>query len=1233
MSKNTQAHEWRHRGFVKLYEEYLKNREFYDKKYGADMGAMLRGIVDGPTTKNQSWSERKGDISEMAAEFFEKPEDFNMPAGYKFSDGTTTGGYNSGVKPITAAYEKENPQLTKEKTVAAPNTSGYLSDLETYKQKEFREYLKQPEDERESLFFDAMLKTQDFAKDLSSTRLGGEGTPSKYAQGGPVMRGIGTLNETARNMFRGPSGVAAYQHLANGGEAQFSIDQFDQDYRNERRKALRDSVKSGKTSLPVGILQHGANRIGEGVSDTVQGIGAFAKSLYNNPQAVAESGAEGLEALYNRVAQEDPMAAMEVAGMVATGGATAAIAKGARLADFATFDPNTSKMFIGDIGAKNLADAGKPVAQKVLQVARQMKMMGATETEIRAKTNQIIEKEDPSLGGVSFNSAGQLVVEIDDSKMAVRSDSAIARATGGYQTPAGGMYFSTDIDNVLKGTPLGKAYPNEINMKVSDVSEAPRENVLGSFDENTNTITSFALKTDVPGVTAHELQHFIQAREGFPRGGNEIDALDGMYGNMANDYDEISTLLRQFNGKPIPNNVYQQFENPEIMRASLSKIRRDHEGDDDAAADFAENQAITIRDDPEDWAKTIYSYLAGEVEARNVQTRLKMTPAERRATPPRETETDARFKMPLAREDQIISKRAQGGEVMQGVGSLNETARNMNRGPRGIGAYQQFAYGGPVTDTSPSGLSVSPSGPSGLPSGPSTSFSGQMGSPFGQMGSPFDPERYTGALPLSGLQPYPHPQMGSPFDQRFSGQMGSSFDQRLSGQLDNGFLGKYRDYLGQKYGAEDAAIEANEQGKKIEGFIQNLRQQEQDTFGGSPSMSATRPSSYPSSYASDQLGRLSGSSIYETSLEKQGPMGPPQGLQALGVADMPFLSENSDLKKKFFPALFASGGEAMGPPPTRGPDPQGIGAFQQFADGGPVYMSNGGDPFAEVDFDKLTAAVIQTESAGDPNAISEDDAIGLMQVLPSTGAQPGYEKLGAQNVFDIAIDLGFPIDDSERTVEKARELLFEPEINVTFGTKYLRAMIAHSGGDIKEALQKYNTGTGNYQAFVEGRKPLDQEAVRYPVLVANALTGGNLAMPEYSPFTPTTVQRGEDLIMSMPVAQSDAMSPLAIENRREGTEFQGQDAYSAGENLSRQTRQDFGSQAQQDDFEIEEEEQESIMEKYSPESMGEQLRGGQGSVPPQRAPMLDTIEEFFKKFKPPKKPPFTVYPTLEDTLV
>ena len=39
-------------------------------------------------------------------------------------------------------------------------------------------------------------------------------------------------------------------------------------------------------------------------------------------------------------------------------------------------------------------------------------------------------------------------------------------------------------------------------------------------------------------------------------------------------------------------------------------------------------------------------------------------------------------------------RMADGGEVMNGIGTLNETARNMTRGPRGIGAYQQFADGG-----------------------------------------------------------------------------------------------------------------------------------------------------------------------------------------------------------------------------------------------------------------------------------------------------------------------------------------------------------------------------------------------------------------------------------------------------------------------------------------------------------------------------------------------------------
>ncbi len=107
-------------------------------------------------------------------------------------------------------------------------------------------------------------------------------------------------------------------------------------------------------------------------------------------------------------------------------------------------------------------------------------------------------------------------------------------------------------------------------------------------------------------------------------------------------------------------------------------------GDKLYAAEFAEAEAEGIRNNPRFYLEQLYRAVSGEVEARNVQTRLKMTAAERRATPPEDTED-------IPRSQQTIIRRVQGGEVMQGIGTLNETARNMFRGPRGVGAYQQFA--------------------------------------------------------------------------------------------------------------------------------------------------------------------------------------------------------------------------------------------------------------------------------------------------------------------------------------------------------------------------------------------------------------------------------------------------------------------------------------------------------------------------------------------------------------
>jgi soluble lytic murein transglycosylase len=87
----------------------------------------------------------------------------------------------------------------------------------------------------------------------------------------------------------------------------------------------------------------------------------------------------------------------------------------------------------------------------------------------------------------------------------------------------------------------------------------------------------------------------------------------------------------------------------------------------------------------------------------------------------------------------------------------------------------------------------------------------------------------------------------------------------------------------------------------------------------------------------------------------------------------------------------------------------------------------------------LLAAVIYTESKFDPSARSGAGAVGLMQLLPETAE-------------GIAIRTGgdrFVVDD-----------LLDPEINVRYGSWYLRSLIDRYD-NVKTALAAYHAGPGN----------------------------------------------------------------------------------------------------------------------------------------------------------------------------
>ena len=129
-------------------------------------------------------------------------------------------------------------------------------------------------------------------------------------------------------------------------------------------------------------------------------------------------------------------------------------------------------------------------------------------------------------------------------------------------------------------------------------------------------------------------------------------------------------------------------------------------------------------------------------------------------------------------------------------------------------------------------------------------------------------------------------------------------------------------------------------------------------------------------------------------------------------------------------------------------------------------------------FSDLINALIQRESRGDPMAVSKKGAVGLMQIRP----EHAHDLYGtsAPSVFDVARERGFDVPDE--SVDTARGLLFDPEINMALGDPYLRDLMRAYGGNIDNALTAYNAGPIEMNAVLaQGRGPQDmgQEAREY----------------------------------------------------------------------------------------------------------------------------------------------------------
>ena len=152
----------------------------------------------------------------------------------------------------------------------------------------------------------------------------------------------------------------------------------------------------------------------------------------------------------------------------------------------------------------------------------------------------------------------------------------------------------------------------------------------------------------------------------------------------------------------------------------------------------------------------------------------------------------------------------------------------------------------------------------------------------------------------------------------------------------------------------------------------------------------------------------------------------------------------------------------------------------------------------------LIRAIMDQESDFNPNAISEDGAVGLMQVLPEYADDYGY---GVPSLFNIAEAEGF--DVGSRSPADAASLLRDPVLNERMGREIFIGLLERFDGNLQDALTAYNMGGPAYVQFLAGggdRSRLDDEAREYyPGVMSNYERMYGETLPEV--LTPEMIAR------------------------------------------------------------------------------------------------------------------------------
>jgi hypothetical protein len=260
-----------------------------------------------------------------------------------------------------------------------------------------------------------------------------------------------------------------------------------------------------------------------------------------------------------------------------------------------------------------------------LERARKMIAEGADPKDVYAQTGT------PNTTGWFIGPDKKLRFEFSDKDAALDNKVFDSLKKGG----------TTTLGEVLKHDDLFKYYPGAKDVTVRLLTkEEENYGMMGSFDSKNNVLSLPSDPEQARSTVLHETQHYLQGMEGLARGGNDMSARDHIRSyNLQRLLDarlEASRLLaqeyRDHENSGVFNRLKRIVTGEKIPIPETDSFRKNVLNPLDQEVETINNSLVGM-DDYE-----AYRRLFGEVEARNVQTRMPLSLEERQRQFPRSTE-------------------------------------------------------------------------------------------------------------------------------------------------------------------------------------------------------------------------------------------------------------------------------------------------------------------------------------------------------------------------------------------------------------------------------------------------------------------------------------------------------------------------------------------------------------------------------------------------------------------